>query len=149
MNLIKFNPFAPARHHHDLSSFVDDFFNTSIADFVGSDFVSSLPSVNIIERADNFKVELAAPGLEKSDFDINIEKNQLTISAKQEKKEEETEDKFTRREFNYTSFSRSFRLTEKVDSKNISAKYENGVLEVTVPKKEEAKEQPAINIEIK
>jgi len=101
MNLIKLNPFGPARHHHDLGSFVDDFFNTSIADFVGSDFVTSLPSVNIVESADNFKVELAAPGLEKTDFDINIEKNQLTISAKQEKKEEVTEDKFTRREFNY------------------------------------------------
>lgn len=148
MNLIKFNPFAPARHHNDLGSFVDDFFNTSIADFVGSDFVTSLPSVNIAETADNFKVELAAPGLEKSDFDINVEKNQLIISAKKEKKEEVTEDKFTRREFNYSSFSRSFKLTNKVDSTNISAKYENGVLEVTVPKKEKAKEQSAINIEI-
>jgi len=149
MNLIKFNPFAPGRHHKSLDSFVDDFFNTSIADFVGSDFVTSLPSVNIIESADDFKIELAAPGLDKEDFDINLEKKQLTISAKKENKETASEDTFTRREFNYASFSRSFRLTEKVDTTDIKAQYVNGVLEVTVPKKEEAKEQPAIHIEVK
>ena len=97
----------------------------------------------------NFKIELAAPGLEKGDFDINVEKDQLTISAKKETSNEVNDEKFTRKEFSYSSFKRNFHLPEHVQGDAIEASYENGILAIVLPKKEEAKELPARNIEVK
>lgn len=133
-NLIKFNT--------GINSIFDDLFNNSFSNFVGSDFASNVPSVNISESADDFKLELAAPGLSKEDFDINIDKRTLTISAKKETSNEEDKEKFTRKEFGYTSFSRSFQLPNGVKSDAIEASYENGILGILLPKKEEAKEVP-------
>jgi HSP20 family protein len=146
MSLIKYNPFVPAKN---FGSFFDDFFNRTIGDFVGFDLAISQPSVNVIETADNFKLEVAAPGLEKGDFEVNVEGDYLSISAKKEHKEEVKEGKYTRREFNFTSFNRSFRLPETVSGEKISANYENGVLNVILPKKAEAKTEPTRVIEIK
>jgi len=94
--------------------------------------------VNISETEKAFRIELAAPGLTKSDFKINVDKKIITISA--EKKEESVSEEklFSKREFNYTSFSRSFALPETVDHSNIDAVYEDGVLVVTVGKREDA-----------
>ncbi len=132
----------------NINNFFDDFFNNSLTNFVGSDFVSNIPSVNISETGDDFKIELAAPGLEKGDFDLNIEKDQLLISVKKEVSNEVTDEKFTRKEFNYSSFERSFHLPEGVKSDAIVAVYEDGILEIVLPKKEEAKELPARSIEV-
>ncbi len=101
---------------------------------------SNVPAVNVKENEKEFQVELAAPGLKKEDFNVSVEKNVLTISS-ESKKEETTQDeslKFTRKEFSYASFSRSFTLDEKhVDVDNITANYESGVLQLTIPKKSE------------
>ncbi len=98
--------------------------------------VLSFPPVNIVEKEAQYFVELAAPGLEKKDFNLKLEANILTISA--EKKEQSTEEnsKSIRREFSYRAFRRSFTLDEKIDAENITAKYENGILKLELPKKE-------------
>ncbi len=96
----------------------------------------TIPAVNVLENDKAFSLELAAPGLNKGDFKIDLEKNKLTISAKVEENEEETKGNFKRREFSYMSFSRSFELPKTVDVSNIEAAYENGLLKITLPKLE-------------
>jgi HSP20 family protein len=85
MNLMKYDPFVSSR---SLSNFFDSFFNRDIGDVVGSDFVLSHPSVNVVEQENAFLLELAAPGLKKNDFNVNVEKDTLTISAEKEMKTE-------------------------------------------------------------
>jgi len=99
----------------------------------------NIPAVNITENKDYFNVSLAVPGMKKDDFNIDIEGNMLTISCEKEEKKEEKDKKYTRKEFNYSSFSRSFTLPEDVNKEKIEAHYEDGVLKMNLPKKEEAK----------
>jgi HSP20 family protein len=147
MNVVKVNPFFQGR---SFSNIIDDVFNRSISDFVGNDFAVSNPSVNISELDDKFVLELAAPGLEKKDFNIALEKGQLTISASKETNTEENESgRWTRKEFNFSSFKRSFHITDVVDAEKIQAEYQNGILSVVLPKKEEAKAKEPKRIEIK
>ena len=128
-----------------------------VDEFFGRDFLSnlfetqtgiSMPSVNIIEGKDEFKIEVAAPGLEKKDFKIDLNNNVLTISSEKEAKNEESSEKYMRREFSYSSFQRSFALPNTVDAEKINAVYKDGVLNISIPKKEEAKEKPARTIKI-
>lgn len=100
------------------------------------DFSVKVPSVNITEDEKEYKVELAAPGLEKKDFKISVENNMLIISSEKEEEKKEEKKNYTRKEFSYSSFSRSFQLPEDVLADKIDAKYENGVLKLSVPKKE-------------
>lgn len=148
MNLMKYDPFVSSR---SLSNFFDSFFNRDIGDVVGSDFVLSHPSVNVVEQENAFLLELAAPGLKKNDFNVNVEKDTLTISAEKEMKTEEKEDgKFTKREFNYSSFRRMFHLPDAIDRDKITANYEDGVLRLSLPKKPEVvKEEKGRVIDIK
>ena len=132
-----------------INNIFDDLFNNTLTNFVGSDFASNIPAVNISEATNDFKIELAVPGLEKEDFKINVEKDQLTISVKKENSTEVTDEKFTRKEFNYSAFTRNFLLPEGVESRAITANYENGILGIVLPKKEEAKELPPRTIDIK
>lgn len=97
------------------------------------------PPVNITEKADIYLAELAAPGFEKSDFKINVEGNTLTISTSKKEEKTDSTDKAIRREYSYKAFQRSFTLDDKINVDNISAAYENGILKVTLPKKEETK----------
>lgn len=99
----------------------------------------SVPAVNIIENGNDYKLTLAAPGLKKDDFKIDINGNLLTISSEAEENKEEKDENYTRKEYNYSSFSRSFTLPDEVLKDKIEASYENGVLSVVLPKKEEAK----------
>lgn len=99
----------------------------------------TVPAVNITDEKDYYKVSLAVPGMKKEDFSIDVEGNMLTISAEQEESSEEKEKKFTRKEYSYSSFSRSFTLPEGVKQENIEAKYHDGVLSITLPKKEDRK----------
>lgn len=108
----------------------------------------SLPKVNIKEEADAFVVEMAVPGLKKSDFNLNLENNILSISAEIEENNEEKEEGYTRREFGYSSFKRTFTLPETVEDSKINAKYNEGILNIHLPKKEEAKQKPPRNIQI-
>ncbi|MFZ4260689.1 Hsp20/alpha crystallin family protein [Sphingobacterium sp. HJSM2_6] len=113
----------------------DNLFNET---FISDRLVTRVPAVNITESVEGFSIELAAPGLKKSDFKINVDKNIMSISV--EKKEEQTEDTkvYSKKEFSYTSFSRSFTLPEVVDYASIDASYEDGVLAIKIGKKEEA-----------
>ncbi len=121
-----------------------DFYMNQNGLYCGS---QSLPAVNIIEDEDKFALEIAAPGLNKDDFIIEFNNGKLTISAK--KPEKESNVKYTKQEFNYSGFSRSFVVPkQKVDDSNISAAYENGVLNITLPKREEVKPKPARIVKI-
>jgi len=127
----------------------NDFFKTNFLDgLLDSESNFSKPAVNIAEKADNYTIEVAAPGFSKNDFKINVENNVLTISSSKETKNEGKEDNYTRKEFSYASFSRSFSLPESTETENISASYTNGILYVSVPKKEEAKVKQAREIAI-
>lgn len=97
------------------------------------------PPVNIVENTDDYQLELAAPGMEKTDFSLKVDGNLLTISASKKEEAKEETAKSIRREFSYKSFSRSFSVDEKINAANIAAKYENGILKITLPKKEEVK----------
>lgn len=137
-------------HPMSLSKWIDNVFNTTLADAIGTDFTFNSPSVNIVEHDHQFEMQLAAPGLEKSDFSIRIENDYLVISSEKKTEKEDTGSKFTRREFNYNAFKRSFRLEDNINREGISAAYENGVLKVILPKKDESWKKPAsTTIEIK
>lgn len=131
---------------------IDRFLDDEMSDWSNRNYSNTnttLPSVNIKEDVNGFEVELAAPGFEKGDFKIDLDKNVLTISSdKQVESETKEGQRFTRREFSYQSFSRSFTLPNIVDGNKIAAKYENGILRVSIPKKEEAKPKPARQIEV-
>ena len=127
----------------NLSSAFDDFFN------VMDDEKGSIPAVNVVETIDEFKIEVAAPGYGKDDFKIDLDKNVLTISSEKEHKQEEKDERYMRREFSYARFSRSFNIHDSIDVDKISAKHENGILTVALPKKEEAKAKPPKQISIK
>lgn len=137
------------RNLNSLPSFVEEFFNHELPYSWNRNWATiSTPAVNIVESKDEFRIEVAAPGLTKEDFKINLENDQLTISANKEVKKEENEETYTRREFSYSSFSRSFTLPETVDSEKIKASHQDGVLTIHVPKKEEAKPKPAREIAV-
>lgn len=107
----------------------------------------SMPAANVKETEKAYHVELASPGMKKEDFKIELDEDLLTIRSEKEVQKEEKDTRFTKREFNYTSFVRSFRLPEEVDAENISAHYENGILTLEIPKKElEAKKVRKIDI---
>ena len=129
----------------------DDFLNRDWGLSNFSDSGTNMPAVNIKENKDNFEVEMAAPGMKKDDFKVELDGNMLTISSeKTEEHEENKEDeKYSRREFSYQSFQRNFNLPkEVVDADKIKAHYRDGVLHLTIPKKEEAKQKPPRKIEI-
>ncbi len=132
------------RSEHNPGFLFDDFFGKDFFDFnpVRS-FGKTVPAVNVKETETDFKIEVAAPGLKKDDIKVELENGVLTISAenKTEKQESDKDGKYTRREFSYSSFSRSFTVNEDtVDIEKIEGKYEDGVLNLVLPKK--AKSEP-------
>lgn len=132
-------------------SLFDNLFEGNLFDWNRTNFAgenSTLPAVNILENENEFVIQVAAPGMKKEDFKVKFDNGTLTISSEVEHKEEEKQ-QVLRREFNYRSFQRTFNVSEKViDSSKIGAKYENGILYVTLPKREEVKPKPAKEIEI-
>ncbi len=134
-------------------SLLERFFEGDLMDwntwnFSGMD--STLPAVNVKESDNEFALELAAPGMKKGDFKLNFENGRLTISSETNKEKEEKDgEKVTRREFNYQSFQRSFSIPENVvNADKISAKYEDGILHISLPKREEVKPKPPKEIKI-
>jgi HSP20 family protein len=120
-----------------LSDVFQNFFDNDFVDIFNRRF--SDPAANILDNPDSFQLELAAPGMKKSDFKIHLENNVLTISSDiQDEKTEETSN-YTRKEFQYGSFTRSFTLPKSIDLDKISADYDNGILKVCLPKKDEAR----------
>ncbi|MBK9291118.1 MAG: Hsp20/alpha crystallin family protein [Bacteroidetes bacterium] len=144
MSLVRFNPQFP--------SLFERFFDTELLDWANRNFSATnttMPSVNILETDDHYEVEMAAPGLQKSDFKVQLDRDVLTVSCeKKDEREHKEGERFTRREFSYQSFSRSFTLPNTVDNDKIKATYSDGILRVVIPKREEAKPKPAKQIEI-
>ena len=147
MSIIKRNEIFPGL------SFFDDVFSRDLWNWGttnNSSTNTTIPLVNIKEDNENFLVEMAAPGMEKNDFKVELDGNLLTItSEKQNQNEVKEGERYSRREFSYQSFQRSFQLPKDVvDAEKIEAKYENGVLRLLIPKKEEAKPRPPKMIQI-
>ena len=148
MSLIKRNELFPT-----MNSFFDDLFTRELWNWGLSNHSATnttIPAVNIRETKDNFEVEMAAPGMTKNDFKVELDGNLLTIrSERQSEQKSNEESRYTKQEFSYQSFVRSFQLSKDVvDADKIEARYENGVLQLLIPKKEEAKQRPPRNIEI-
>ncbi len=101
--------------------------------------VLHFPPVNIVEKNDFYHIELAAPGMEKADFNVKLDGKVLTISTEKKEEKSTENEKMIRKEFSYKSFRRSFTVDDKIDAANITAKYENGILKLDLPKKEEVK----------
>lgn len=148
MTLIKNSPILST-----LPQLFDDFLTRDLADWGFKNHSvtnTTIPSVNIIESNDGFTVEMAAPGMIKSDFTIELDNDILKISSKKEKDELMDENqRYVKREFSYESFVRTFHLTKTVvDDSKINAKYEHGILRIFIPKREEAKALPPRQIKI-
>ncbi|MER3376400.1 MAG: Hsp20/alpha crystallin family protein [Allomuricauda sp.] len=125
------------------------FFPSLMNDVMGPDWFggtdkwnTSVPAVNIKDNQENFELELAVPGVKKDDFTVEVDNDVLTISSEMKSENEETKDNYTRKEFSYSSFRRAFTLPETVDGSKIDAKYEDGILRLTLPKKQEALPKP-------
>jgi HSP20 family protein len=138
-------------------SLLSDFFNTSLIDRdffdLDSNFLTSrlgvnVPTANITETPKEYKLELAAPGLERKDFNVEVKERTLTISAEKEEEKKEKDGEYSRREYSFNSFSRSFTLPENVKEGSIDAKYENGVLKVLIPKAKETPVKPAHKVTV-
>jgi HSP20 family protein len=153
MNSLEKGSVGPASMLPQWATLLEDVFGK---DIIGDGFnnyggQSNLPSVNIKETDEAYEMEMAVPGMAKEDFTIQLNNNSLIISAQKEHKEEEDNrsERYTRKEFSYHSFSRTFKLPEGlIQGDKIEAKYENGILSITVPKTEEAKPKPSRQIEI-
>jgi HSP20 family protein len=137
------------RTRTSLPSLVEEYFNGNfLPRLFDVENYNSVPAVNIAESKDEYRIDVAAPGLDKEDFRINIDKNVLTVSSEKEEKREENEDKIMRKEFSYYSFKRCFSLPDTVNADKIKASHKDGILQISIPKREEAKEKPAREIKI-
>lgn len=128
------------------NNFLEDFFDDRGWMPAGRNL--TMPAVNVLENSDHFRIEVAAPGFDKKDFNINVENDVLTISSEKQFEEEKEGESTSRREFSYGAFQRSFTLPKTVDSDKIKANYENGVLKISIPKREESKAKPPRKIDI-
>jgi HSP20 family protein len=128
----------------------DDLFNRGLTELVGNDILVSQPSINVKEFDTHFTVEVAAPGMEKKDFNIQFQNEMLTIEGKNEKASEDLQDngKYVRREFHFTTFRRSFHVPSEVKSDDIKATYDNGILMITLPKLNDVKKENGRTITI-
>jgi HSP20 family protein len=129
----------------------DDFFQSDnfLNDrWLNKQFKQTLPAVNIKENKKEFNIEFASPGFTKKDFKIDLDQDVLTISAEKEKEKTEENDSFTRKEFSYNSFSRSFTLPKTVNAEKIDAKYNDGILKLSIPKMEDTKLLPKKEIKV-
>jgi HSP20 family protein len=127
-----------------IPKWVDNFFRDD--DFFDSRWMRremTVPSVNVFETKDAYNLEVAAPGMKKSDFKVEVKEGMLTISAEMKAEKEEKDDNYTRKEFSYRSFSRSFWLPENIKSDNVKATYTDGILKIALPKVKAEKEVPA------
>lgn len=137
MTLVKFNP---ERKSNSLMPGFNDAFESIFNDTFFSDrLVTRVPAVNISETTDHYHIELAAPGLKKEDFKINLDRNMLNISVEQSSQQQVEDKNYNKREFSYSSFVRSFTLPEAADAARIEAMYNDGILKIDIAKKEEAK----------
>jgi HSP20 family protein len=144
------NKYMPTTATNFNQSLFNSLWKRNIGQMVGADISVTVPAVNVSELENEFLIELAAPGLTKQDFQVKIEKDLLTISSEKSKQIVEGEGtRFTRKEFNYSAFTRSFHLPEGIKPDHIKGSYENGVLKVSLPKDQEWLSKKIKQIEIK
>ncbi len=139
------------KYQNQVPNLFNRFFDTEFDSFLSKNYSStntSLPAVNIKETDADYQVEFAAPGYDKKDFNIELNNDVLTISSEKVIENNEENTNFSKKEFSYESFSRSFNLPELVEGDKIRATYKNGILNVVIPKKEEAKPKPIKQIKI-
>ncbi|MHB1179006.1 MAG: Hsp20/alpha crystallin family protein [Daejeonella sp.] len=136
MTLVKFNNNPKNALMPGFNDVFDSIFNDT---FFNDRMVSRVPAVNISESENNYHVELAAPGLKKEDFKLNLERNNLTISVEQSSDQQDSQKNYSKREYSYTSFVRSFTLPDSADHSQIDATYTDGILRIDIAKREEAK----------
>jgi HSP20 family protein len=128
---------------------IDDFLNDSLMPrFFNWETGQNMPAVNITEGKEDYKIDVAAPGLGKEDFKISLDNNVLNIYSEKEVKNESKDENVLRREFSYSSFNRSFTLPESVNGDKIKATHNDGILSIVIPKKDEAKVKPVRDIKI-
>lgn len=144
MNIVKSN------HYRPNTSFFDDFLTRDLFDWSGwTAEGSTIPRANIVETNDEFLVELAAPGIRKEDFIVELDNDMLVIQAHIESREDSPREvNYTRKEFSYDSFKRSFYLPNTVEMDGIEGVYQDGILKLVIPKKEEARRKPVRTIPI-
>lgn len=130
------------------NGWMEKFFNAPIDEFFNMGKVMNVPAVNVTETDKEFKLLIAAPGMDKNDFKVEAIDDILTIRAEKEKEEKEEKARFNRREYNYSSWTRSFTLPENCDAGKIDASYENGELKVLIPKLEIAMPKKVKNISV-
>lgn len=145
MALVKFDRGRNSGMDRWMNDFLSPVFEDS---FLGDRFISRVPAVNISEDNDSYHIELAAPGLSKGDFKINVDGDILSVSAEKSTENTDSDKKYSKREYSYTSFTRSFTLPESIDQGKIDANYSKGVLSISVGKREEAKKVSRL-IEVK
>lgn len=132
-----------------LSNFFDDFFTRDLFSWPSSSSTgTSIPKVNIYETESEFHVEMAAPGMSKDDFKVELDNNMLTISSQKESESKDDKKNYQRREYSFQSFVRTFHLPDSAEAEKINAKYVDGVLNLAIPKKEEAKRKLVKTIKI-
>lgn len=137
------------RRSNDLfPSLFDGFGKDFFDDFMPFNSSRSLPAVNIVDDKDEYRIEVAAPGLKKEDFKVSMDGNVLTVHSEKEMTNEEKNEKYARKEFSYSSFKRSFTLPEGADSDHVNASYTDGILSIAVPKKEEIRRKEVKQISI-
>ncbi|MFA4868665.1 MAG: Hsp20/alpha crystallin family protein [Pedobacter sp.] len=135
MTLVKFN-----NRTRNTAPYFNNVFDSLFSEALNKNLtVNKIPGVNILETEADYKIELAAPGLTKEDFQINLKKDTLSVWAEKKTTEDEAQKDYTRKEFDYYSFARSFVLPESVDGDKITAEYINGILNITIGKKDESK----------
>ncbi len=145
MTLVRRNDLFP-----ELPSLFDDFLTRDFWKSTNGGWKDTMPAVNIEENENEFSIEVAAPGYKKGDFKIELDNNMLTIASEKQMEDNKKEKNYTRKEFHYESFSRSFRLPENVvNGDKITANYDDGVLHIHLPKREEVKPKPTRLISIK
>jgi len=143
MTLIRRNPMGI-----NLPEWFEDFFSTEMPDLSSMRRTNSIPAVNIAEQADKYIIQVAAPGYTKDDFSVDVDNNVLSIFSEKKNESNETNGNFTKREFNFSSFRRTFTLPDTANVEGIQAKYENGILVVEISKKEAAIIKPKRSISI-
>ncbi|MBP0902346.1 Hsp20/alpha crystallin family protein [Mariniflexile gromovii] len=144
----------PVEPNFNLLPSLPSWFDDILGKGLGTEFMSNfntgitLPAVNVINSDNEFVIDMAVPGLKKSDFEINIDNQVLSIGVETKTENNEKNENYTRREFGYSSFKRTFTIPESVDADKISADYSDGILKIHLPKREEAKRKPVKQIKI-
>jgi HSP20 family protein len=150
MTLVKFNNGEGMRSFPAIENALGfpSIFSETLDKFWSDENVNWMPSVNIRERAEDFKIDLAVPGMNKKDFRVEVDNGVVHVSGERKEDDMENNEKLTRREFHYGSFKRSFNLPDTANPEEIHASYKDGILSLTIAKKEESKLKPKRQINI-